>query len=70
MTISGRFDLSDQVLKQTPNAEVVHEFRALCLFALKRYDEAAVSRLRCADGRAGVELVDDGGPVSGRRQLH
>jgi hypothetical protein len=34
-------ELSDQVLKQTPNAAVVHEFRALCLFALKRYDEAA-----------------------------
>jgi tetratricopeptide (TPR) repeat protein len=34
-------DLSDQVLKQTPNAAVVHEFRALCLFALKRYDDAA-----------------------------
>ena len=31
----------DQVLKQTPDAAVVHEFRALCLFALKRYDEAA-----------------------------
>jgi Tfp pilus assembly protein PilF len=34
-------DLSDQVLKQTPNAAVVHEFRALCLFALKHYDDAA-----------------------------
>jgi tetratricopeptide (TPR) repeat protein len=34
-------DLADQVLKQTPNAAVVHEFRALTLFALKRYDEAA-----------------------------
>jgi tetratricopeptide (TPR) repeat protein len=34
-------ELSDQVIKQTPNAEVVHEFRALCLFALKRYDDAA-----------------------------
>ncbi len=34
-------DLADQVLKQTPNVAVVHEFRALCLFALKRYDEAA-----------------------------
>jgi tetratricopeptide (TPR) repeat protein len=34
-------DLTDQVIKQTPNAPVVHEFRALCLFALKRYDEAA-----------------------------
>jgi tetratricopeptide (TPR) repeat protein len=34
-------DLIDQVIKQTPNASVVHEFRALCLFALKRYEEAA-----------------------------
>ncbi len=34
-------DLTDQVLKQTPDAAVVHEFRGLCLFALKRYDEAA-----------------------------
>jgi len=34
-------DLTDQVLKDTPNVPVVHEFRALCLFALKRYDEAA-----------------------------
>ena len=34
-------DLTDQVLKDEPNVPVVHEFRALCLFALKRYDEAA-----------------------------
>ena len=34
-------DLADQVLKQTPNVPVVHEFRALALFALGRYDEAA-----------------------------
>jgi hypothetical protein len=34
-------DLSDQVLKATPDASVVHEFRAMCLFALKRFDEAA-----------------------------
>jgi tetratricopeptide (TPR) repeat protein len=34
-------ELTDQVLKQTPDAAVVHEFRALCLFALKRFDEAA-----------------------------
>ena len=34
-------DLTDQVLKQTPDVAVVHEFRGLCLFALKRYDEAA-----------------------------
>ena len=34
-------DLTDQVLKRLPTSPVVHEFRALCLFALKRYDEAA-----------------------------
>ena len=34
-------DLSDQVLKATPDASIVHEFRAMCLFALKRFDEAA-----------------------------
>jgi tetratricopeptide (TPR) repeat protein len=33
--------LIDQVIKATPNAPVVHEFRSLCLFALKRYDDAA-----------------------------
>jgi tetratricopeptide (TPR) repeat protein len=36
-------DLADLVIKQTPNAPVVHEFRALCLFALKRYDDAATA---------------------------
>jgi tetratricopeptide (TPR) repeat protein len=35
-------DLSDQALKQTPNDPMLHEFRATCLFALGRYDEAAV----------------------------
>ena len=34
-------DQADQVLQQTPNVPVVHEFRSLTLFALKRYDEAA-----------------------------
>ena len=34
-------ELIDQVIKETPNAPVAHEFRALCLFALKRFDEAA-----------------------------
>jgi tetratricopeptide (TPR) repeat protein len=36
-------DLADQCLKQTPNDSAVHEFRALVLFALKRYDEAAAA---------------------------
>jgi tetratricopeptide (TPR) repeat protein len=39
----GALDLADQVLKQTPNAAVVHEFRSLVLFALKRYDDAATT---------------------------
>lgn len=33
--------LTDQALKSTPNDAAVHEFRALCLFALGRYDDAA-----------------------------
>ena len=33
--------LADQALKATPNDVTAHEFRALCLFALGRYDEAA-----------------------------
>jgi hypothetical protein len=35
--------LSDQALAQTPNDPVLHEFRALVLFALKRYKEAAAT---------------------------
>ncbi|MFO0950002.1 MAG: tetratricopeptide repeat protein [Isosphaeraceae bacterium] len=31
----------DQALRKTSNVPVMHEFRALTLFALKRYDEAA-----------------------------
>jgi tetratricopeptide (TPR) repeat protein len=34
--------LADQALKQTPNDPMLHEFRATSLFALGRYDEAAV----------------------------
>ena len=34
-------ELDDQALKTTPNDAALHEFRALCLFALRRYDEAA-----------------------------
>jgi tetratricopeptide (TPR) repeat protein len=36
-------ELADQVIKQTPNAPVIHEFRALALFALQGYDEAAAT---------------------------
>ena len=34
-------ELVDQALKTTPNDAALHEFRALCLYALKRYEEAA-----------------------------
>ena len=34
-------ELVDQALKSMPNDATLHEFRALVLFALKRYDEAA-----------------------------
>lgn len=34
-------DLTDQAIRQSPNVPVIHEFRALTLFALKRYHEAA-----------------------------
>ncbi|MFO0908110.1 MAG: tetratricopeptide repeat protein [Isosphaeraceae bacterium] len=41
----GQYDnalnLANQALTKTPNDTALHEFRALCLFALKRYDEAA-----------------------------
>ena len=33
--------LIDEVVKQTPDVPVVHEFRGLCLFALGRHDDAA-----------------------------
>jgi tetratricopeptide (TPR) repeat protein len=35
--------LVDQALVQTPNDPILHEFRALLLFALKRYKEAAAT---------------------------
>src|SRR5262249_3580703 len=34
--------LADQAIKETPNDPILHEFRAICLFAMGRYDEAAV----------------------------
>ena len=36
-------DLVDQALKTMPNDATLHEFRALVLFAFKRYDEAAAA---------------------------
>jgi tetratricopeptide (TPR) repeat protein len=36
-------DLVDQALRQVPNDPSLHEFRALVLFALGRYDEAAAA---------------------------
>jgi tetratricopeptide (TPR) repeat protein len=36
-------ELADQAIRQTPNEAALHEFRALVLFALGRYDEAAAA---------------------------
>ncbi len=33
----------DEAIKAVPNDTALHEFRALCLYALKRYDEAAAT---------------------------
>ncbi len=33
---------ADQAIQQSPNDPTLHEFRAICLFAMGRYDEAAV----------------------------
>jgi tetratricopeptide (TPR) repeat protein len=38
---SRALTLTDQALQQQPNDPTLHEFRALALFALKRYDDAA-----------------------------
>ena len=44
---SGEFaralSLTDLALQHYPNDPILHEFRALCLFALGRYDEAAAA---------------------------
>ncbi len=37
----GALNLADQSIRQMPNDPALHEFRALVLFALQRYDEAA-----------------------------
>ncbi len=36
-------ELTDGAIKSMPNDATLHEFRALCLYALKRYDEAAAA---------------------------
>jgi tetratricopeptide (TPR) repeat protein len=40
---ASALSLTDLALQQLPNDPVLHEFRALCLFALGRYDEAAAT---------------------------
>jgi len=36
-------DLTNDAIKSMPNDATLHEFRALCLFALQRYEEAAAA---------------------------
>ena len=61
---------ANDALAKTPNDTALHEFRGLCLFALGRYDEAAVDPVRRARGRTGLGLADDDRPLSERRRLH
>jgi len=45
--LAGNYDQAlqqtDQALKSFPTDAAMHEFRALCLFALRRYDESAAT---------------------------
>ena len=63
-------DLVDQALKTTPNDAALHEFRGLCLFALKRYDEAAATLYAVLVGRAGLGLDDFDRPVRRPGNVH
>ena len=60
--------LADQALAQTPNDPILHEFRAVVVFALKRYKDGRHG-VRRPHGRTRLELGDDGRPLSGRRHL-
>ena len=40
---AGALQKTDEALGKLPNDTTLHEFRALCLFALARYDEAAAT---------------------------
>jgi tetratricopeptide (TPR) repeat protein len=40
---SRALELTDQAIRQMPNDAALHEFRALCLFALQQYNEAAAA---------------------------
>jgi tetratricopeptide (TPR) repeat protein len=40
---AGALAQTEQALAQLPTDATIHEFRALCLFALRRYDEAAAA---------------------------
>jgi tetratricopeptide (TPR) repeat protein len=40
---TAALDFADQALRQMPNDPSLHEFRALSLFAMKRYDDAAAA---------------------------
>ena len=55
--------LTDQALAKMPNDAAMHEFRALCLFALQRYDEAAES-VRRGYTKARREAERIGGDVN------
>ena len=67
---TSALSLADQALVQLPNDPALHEFRSLVLFALQRYEEAAVAALRRSLGRPRLGLADLGRPLPRRGNLH
>ena len=67
---TSALDLTDQALRQMPNDPTLHEFRALALFALGRYDEAAAALYAVLSVGPGLGLVDPDQSVRQPRDLH
>ena len=61
---------ADAALAKLPNDTTLHEFRALCLFALKRVRRGRRGPLRRALGRARLGLDHAHRPLSRHRHLH
>ena len=61
---------TDEALKTLPNDAAINEFRALCLFALKQYDQAAATLYAVLSAGPGLGLDDARPALSRRGHLH
>ena len=61
---------TNDALAKLPNDTTLHEFRALCLFALGRYDEAAATLYAVLSVGPGWDWTTLDRPLSRRRRLH